>query len=68
MTPKFVWRSQILNDLDSDAPLSMSMMIKMKTRVQKSLIYETANNDEDNENDKIGRKNAAHSHELLFTR
>ena len=45
----------------------MTMMVKMKTRVQKSLTFETANNDEDNDNDEIGRKNAAHSHELLFT-
>ena len=43
------------------------MMIKMKMRVQKSSIYETANNDEDNENDKIGRKKVAHSHELPVT-
>ena len=43
------------------------MMIKMKTRVKKSSTYETANNDENNDNDEIGRENAAHSPKLLFT-
>ena len=65
VTPKFGWRSQILDDLDSDAP--PTMMIKMKTRVQKSSIYEAANNNEDKDNDEIGRKNAAHNHESLYT-
>ena len=43
------------------------MMIQAKTRVQKPSTFEPANNDEDNDNNEIGRKNAAYSNELLFT-